>query len=504
MKLKKWLLPVLLIVVGSSSCTKLDEEVYSSIPIDKFFQSEKDVLMNAGRSYTKLQKFPEEFSVWSLTELASDEMVAPARDDGQVWDNGRWDQLQKHAVEPGNKINASAWSFVFEGISACNEVLYETEVSPIQFAGKDKIIAEIKILRAYFYYLGIDNWGNIPFTTDFTDKALPVQKDRKFIASFIIDEITSNVEKLQAAPTTEYYGRATQGMAYTLLAKMYLNAQEWIGENKYAEAVIAADKVIALNAYKIEDDFFTNFKVQNEVSKENIFVIPMDAIHTRDRFYWQQLTLNDASRATFDFVGQMWDEFVVEPGFLDKFSANDVRKKSFLFGQQYDKQGNPISFVENGVNVPFIYTPTIDNYMSRKRWEGARGAKYEYQPKLEYYITEMSNDFVLFRYADVLYTKLEALWRLGRAGEMINNADLQKIRTRAGLAPYTVADLNAAELLDEFGREFAWEGRRRQDQIRFGVWGNTWWNKPTSGPNKKLFPIPQIVLNANPNLQPNP
>ncbi|MCP9750968.1 RagB/SusD family nutrient uptake outer membrane protein [Ferruginibacter sp. HRS2-29] len=505
MKLKKWLLPALLIVVGTSlSCTKLDEEVYSSIPIDKFFQSEKDVLMNAGRSYTKLQKYPEEFSIWSLTELSSDEMVAPARDDGQVWDNGRWNQLQKHQVEPGNKINASAWQFVFEGISACNEVLYETEASTIQFAGKEKILAEIRILRAYFYYIAIDNWGNVPFSTDFTNRDLPEQKNRQFIASFIIDEINSNVDKLQAEPTSEYYGRVTQGMAYTLLAKMYLNAQEWLGTNKAVEAIAACDKVIALNAYRIEDNYFTNFKVQNEVSKENIFVIPMDAIFTRDRFYWQQLTLNDASRATFDFVGQMWDEFVVEPGFLDKYSANDIRKKSFLFGQQYDKQGNPISFVEGGVTVPFIYTTTISDYMSRKRWEGARGAKYEYQPKLEYYVTEMSNDFVLFRYADVLYTKFEALWRLGRAGEMIGNPELQKIRTRAGLAPYTVADINATELLNEFAREFAWEGRRRQDQIRFGVWGDTWWNKPTSAPSKKLFPIPQVVLNANPNLQQNP
>lgn len=504
MKSKSLFMLAIVVVASFFSCTKLDEDVYSSIPIDKFFQSERDLLMNAGRSYTKLQKYPEEFSVWSLSALSSDEMVAPARDDGQVWDNGRWDQIQKHQIVPGNKINQSAWDFVFEGISACNEVLYETEASSIQFAGKEKIVAEIKVLRAYFYYIAVDNWGNIPFSTDFTNRELPKQEGRQFVSSFIIQEINDNVAKLQASPTTEYYGRVTQGMAYTLLAKMYLNSKEWTGTDKAVEAVEACNKVIALNAYQIEDDYFTNFKVRNEVSKENIFVIPMDAIYTRDRFYWQQLTLNDASRATFDFVGQMWDEFVVEPGFLDKYSANDIRKKSFLFGQQYDKQGNPISFVEGGVNVPFIYTPTIDNYMSRKRWEGARGAKYEYQPKLEYYVTEMSNDFVLFRYADVLYTKLEALWRLGRAGEMIADPALQKIRTRAGLPAYTVGQITSAELLNELAREFAWEGHRRQDMIRFGVWGDAWWNKPATPATKKLFPIPQTVLSANPNLNQNP
>ena len=486
------------ITIGA--CTNLDEKVYSDIPLDSFFHTEKDVLMNAGRSYAKLQKFTEEFSLWSLGELASDEMVAPGRDDGLVWDNGRWNDIQKHQVSPTNKILGLAWANVFEGISGCNEVIYETEQSPITFPAKDQVVAEVKILRAYYYYWAMDNWGNIPFTLDYTNKSLPLQKDRKFVFAAIETEILSNISKLEDKPTTQYYGRVTQGMAYTLLAKLYLNAQEWIGVDENQKAVDACDKVIALGSYHIEDDFFTNFMVQNESSAENIFVIPMESVLTKDHFYWYTLTLNDASRATFGFKGGMWDEFILEPGFLDKFSNNDLRKKSFLFGQQKDKNGNDI--IIDG--VPFIYTSTVANYMARKKWEGARCCKYQYQDGLEYYVTDMANDFVLFRYADVLYTKLEALWRLNRAGEMLNNPDLQKIRTRAGLAPLTVGDLTASGLLDELGREFAWEGHRRQDMIRFGVWGNAWWNKPSSGPGAKLFPIPATVLSANINLVQNP
>lgn len=490
----------LVLLFSTISCTDLNETVYSDIPIDKFFNSEEDVLMNAGRAYTKLQSYPEEFSLWTLNELASDEMVAPARDDGFVWDGGRWDQIQKHKVQPTNKILTLAWGFVFEGISACNEVLYETEMTPIEFEGKDKIIAEIKVLRALFYYWAMDNWGNIPFSVDFTDKNLPVQKSREFVYNFLVDEIKNNIGKLQRTPDASYYGRVTQPMAYTLLAKIYLNAQEWVGTPKWQEAIDACDSVINLNAYTIEDNFFSNFAVHNENSAENIFVIPMQSIYTKDNFYWYTLTLNDASRPTFEFKGAMWDEFVLEPGFLDKYADNDVRKKSFLFGQQKDKSGNDI-YVDG---EPFIYTPTIADYMARKKWEGARCCKYEYQPDLEYYVNDMENDFVIFRYADVLYTKLEALYRLGRAGEMIDDPSLQKIRTRAGLAPYTLSDITDAELLDELGREFAWEGHRRQDQIRFGVYGNSWWNKPVSGPTAKIFPIPQSVMNANKNLVQNP
>lgn len=482
------------------SCTNLDEEVFSDIPLDKFFHTEKDVLMNAGRAYTKLQPYPEEFSLWTLTEMASDEMVAPGRDDGWVWDNGRWNEMHTHKISPTNKILTLAWESVFEGISACNEVIYETEETEITFPEKERIVSEIKILRALFYYWGMDNWGNIPFSDDFTDKNLPEQKGRKFVFDFLEQDIKANIDKLQAEPVTSYYGRVTQGMAYTLLAKMYLNAQEWIGENRFQEAVDACDKVIAIGSYQIEDDYFANFKVHNEGSRENIFVIPMNSIFTKDHFYWYTLTLNDASRATFGFKGLMWDEFILEPGYLDKYNDSDIRKKSFLFGQQKDKAGNDI--IIDG--EPFIYTTTVGNYMARKKWEGARCAKYEYQDGLEYYVTDMENDFVIFRYADVLYTRLEALWRLDRGGEMLGDPDLQKIRIRAGVPPLTGSDLTSEEFLNELGREFAWEGHRRQDQIRFGVWGSTWWNKPASGPNAKLFPIPQSILATNPNLVQNP
>ncbi len=502
MKKLNYTLLVLSLTIGLSmfSCTDLEETVYSDLPLDEFFHSEKDVLMYAGRAYTNLQRYPEEFGLWTLTQMASDEMVAPGRDDGFVWDNGRWDELHTHKVDPNNKILGLAWTSVFGGIGDCNEILNTIGSSSISFPAKDQIVCEIKIIRAYMYYWAMDNWGNVPFTDDWTNTDLPEQKGRKFLFDFIEKEILDNIDKLHSVPSPDNYGRVTQGMAYTLLAKLYLNAEEWIEENMYQESIDACDKVIALASYQIEDDYFANFKVKNELSAENIFVIPMHSIFTKDRFYWYTLTLNDASRATFGFKGQMWDEFIVEPNYLDKFSDSDLRKKSFLFGQQKDMNGADI--VIDG--IPFIYTTTVDDYMNRKKWEGARCAKYEYQKDLEYYVTDMENDYVLFRYADVLYTKFEALWRLGRAGEMIADADLQKIRTRAGLAPFTLGDITDAELLDELGREFAWEGHRRQDQIRFGVWGNTWWQKPSSGPNAKLFPIPQSVLSTNSNLNQNP
>lgn len=486
------------LILSATSCFDLTETPYSLIPSDKFFNTEKDIIAYAGRAYIKLQPYPEEQRLWSLGELAADELVIPTKHNGEWYDQGRWDDIHKLNTAPNNKILTQAWNMVFEGITACNEILFV--ISPLDFENKDRVLAEIKILRAFYYYWAMDYWGNIPFTVSYDTKELPEQKDREFIYDFIMQEINENIDHLQELPNAEYYGRVTKPMAYMLQAKMYMNAEEWIGENHFAEAVTACDNIIATGAYQIEDDYFTNFKVNNEGSKENIFVIPYHSQLTTEHFYWSYLTLNSASRPTINMTGVPWDGFVVNPVFFTKYAASDLRRNSFLFGQQYDKAGN--AMVIDG--QPFIYTPTIANYNSRGEWEGARIAKYEYQENLDYDINDMDNDFVLFRYADVLYTKLEALHRLGQAATFIADPELQKIRTRAGLTPYALGDLTNAELLDELGREFAFEGHRRQDMIRFGVWENAGWNKPITTANKRLFPIPQTAINTNSNLNQNP
>lgn len=490
----------IVLILMFSSCFDLSEQVYSKIPVNTFFRTEKDIIAYAGRAYVKLQPYPEEQRLWSLGELAADELVIPRKFNGEWYDQGRWNDIHehKHSALATNKILTQAWDMVFEGVSACNEILLV--ISPLQFENKARILAEIRILRAFYYYWAIDYWGNVPFSITYGSKELPEQKNRAFIYDFIMQEIDDNIDELQELPTPEYYGRVTKSMAYLLRAKMYMNADEWIDQPKYTEAVAACDEIIALNAYRIEDNYFDNFKIHNEDSEENIFVIPYHSQLTTEHFYWNYLTLNSASRASFNMTGVPWDGFMLNPVFFTKYAANDVRRNAFLFGQQYDKAGNPI--VING--NPFIYTPTIANYNSRGEWEGARCAKYEYQELLDFDVTDMENDFVLFRYADVLYTKLEALHRLGQAASFLGDPDLQKIRTRAGLTAYTIGDITDTELLDELGREFAWEGHRRQDQIRFGVWENAGWNKPVTDPKTRLFPIPQIALNTNPKLTQNP
>lgn len=118
----------------------------------------------------------------------------------------------------------------------------------------------------------------------------------------------------------------------------------------------------------------------------------------------------------------------------------------------------------------------------------------------------MNNDFAVFRYADVVLMRAEALVRQGRAGDAANLEDLKKIRTRAGLQPYTAAELTLDELYAERGRELAWEGWRHEDMIRFGKYLQQSWAHPAQNGEtfRELFPIPAEILNANPRLTQNP
>ncbi len=486
------------ICAGFYGCTDLDENPYSSIPMDEFFQNEQALLMNAGRAYTKLQPYPMEQTLWSLVTVSSDECIIPARNDNEWWDNGRWDEIQKHNVSSANKINRLAWEFVFEGISACNEVLYETRMSSMDFDGKDKIIAEIEILRALFYYWGMDAWGDIPFAIDFADKKLPVKKTRAEIYKFVEETVLANIDALDKEANSKNYGRVTQGMAYTLLAKLYLNAKVWIGTEQWSKANDMCDKVMELGQYQLEENFFDNFKVHNESSKENIFVIPYSSTLTTEYFYWYDLTLHAQSRETYNINDTPWDGFMTSPEFFLKYDDADLRKKTWIYGQQYDSKGKAI--VVDG--VPFIYNPIWpeSKYRGRDKWDGARCGKYEFQTDgLQYDIVDMENDFVIFRYADVVMMKAEALMRMGRTADAIALTDFQKIRTRVDM-PVFDATLTLDMLLDERGREFAWEGHRRQDLIRFDKWNNAWFAKPYTI-TQQVFPIPQTAIDANPNLK---
>lgn len=501
---KIWTIALLGLLFG---CTNLDENVYSGIAMDDFFKNEAELVANAGRAYTKLQGYNSEQSLWTLLLQASDECAVPASG-GSWYSNGRYEEIQTNKIPATNRLLTRGWDWIFNGIAACNEIIYETELSSIEFDGKDKIIAEMKVLRAFYYYMAIANWGNVPFTVDYLETGYPEQKDRRFVFDYLEEEITTNIDKLDSMPSATNYGRATQAAAYCLLAKMYLNADVWFNTPMFDKAEAACKKIMDSNGYEIEDNYETNFDINNENSKENIFVILYDRIHTSGSstsFYLHTLTLEAASQATFNISYGPWSGFLCQPDFFKTYDEKDTRRaQTWLYGQQYSLDGKDLEFAYNPV---FDESKYFNSNGGRGLYDGARCWKWHYQTdgSLTSYTISMDNDFAIFRYADVVLMYAEALIRQGRESEAVQLDDLKKIRTRAGLKAYTLGELTLDELYAERGRELAWEGWRHEDMIRFGKYLLKYWAHPDiSGETfRNLFPIPTDVLNANPKLVQN-
>lgn len=501
-KILKYIGVSLTAALSFTGCFDLDEQTYTEIPIDKFFKNEQELVATAGRAYTKLQAYCTEQSLWTLNLQVSDECAVPVNAAGE-WTDERYGQLHRHTYNASNKLVNQGWNFCFDGIAACNEILYELNLSEIEFEGKGKILAEVEVLRALFYMLAIDGWGNVPFSIDYTDTSYPEQKDRAFMFNFIEKAILDNIEELDATASIENYGRVTQGVAWTILAKLYLNAETWINEPMWEEAADACQQVMNLGCYHIEQDYTLNFAVVNEASTENIFAIPYSTNYTEsdhNAFILFILALDSWGADKFNISASVWDGFVCQPDFFESYAEKDLRRD-----QTWMYAGNQLPQMSDAP-----YNPVFDESLystGRGVQDGARIWKWNYQTDdlLLSDQTSMENDFAFFRYADVVLMYAEALVRQGRAADAANLADLQAIRTRAGLAPYTAADLTLDELLAERGRELAWEGWRRQDLIRFGKYDEAWWAKPSLGdPRRNLFPIPTTVRNANPNLAQNP
>ena len=502
-----------LVMSTAASCVNLDEEVYSYISQDNFFTSEEQVAIYAGRAYTSLQNWGSEQSWLTMDMLLGDEACAPITPEGAWNDNGSYKELQEHRIPTASKLNLMTWDFIFDGIAACNDVIYALENSKFEFDGRARVLSEIRVLRAFFYYIAADGYDNVPFCINKLDTSYPKPQNRAYLFGWIENEIITNIENLADSRETNYYGRITKGVAYTLLTKLYINAPVWGQPAQYDKAAAAAKAVITSGTYSLATNYKDNFIVHNETSPEAIFAIPYSTqyIESSDNaFCLFALTLSANIAKKKYSIGDGWYGYVGQPDFIQTYEEGDKRlTDTYLFGQMYDKEGREMSISIKGSKdpVPYIIDPIFpesDFVNGRSELEGAFLHKWEYQDDglLTSYKISMENDIFIFRYADVILLYAEALLRDGKGLDALALDGLKQIRERAGLKDITNWDLD--KLYIERGHEMALEGWRRQDMVRFGTYQNTWWAKKERTPDGKvLLPIPSEILNANPNLVQN-
>jgi len=384
------------------------------------------------------------------------------------------------------------WRGPWPGILSCNLVIQNVPDINMDETLRNRVIGEAKFLRANYYFILVRYFGDVPLITtpqSTTDtNYYPSRVDKQQIYNLIVQDLKDAIDLL---PTRDTYtgadvGRASKGSAVGLLAKVYLT----LGD--YADVIPLCQQVTSMG-YSLNADYMNNFDPAHKNGPESLFEVQYSGQTTYGFFD----DLNQASWAS-TFMGPRNTTFVAgaygwnQPTqeFVDSYEPGDKRKnQTILYEGCPDFNGNVYSstYSTTGYNVRKFLVPT--------------SVSPQYNTS--------SEDFPVLRYADVLLMQAEALNETGKTAEA--EAPLNQVRERAGLPDIhgeNQADMRNT-ILHERRMELAFEGDRWFDIVRVnnGQYGLDFLHsigKTNATAKNLLLPIPQVEIDANPNLQQNP
>ncbi len=431
-------------------------------------------------------------TMWNLQELSTDEAVWSYENDPGIPD------LQRNVWNDSNEFISGMFGRNALSLTLANDFLRSSEGLSIN--NIDVMRAEARFLRALAYYYFMDLYGKAPFVTELdpVDPTFqPPVAERQQLFDYIESEINEILPSLSAIGQGPY-ARADQGAAYMLLAKIYLNAEVYIGENRYSECVAACNSLINSGAYTLNPNYAFNFTSDNNLSNEIILGLPSDGLLSQS-FGSTTIILNG------------------EVGSIEG-NGDEIGVNGFGGAMRLRKQISEILEVPAAGDRNTLKTAgrTISVTSIADRDSGYTHAKYKNitsQGVPGSDRTFADTDFPLFRYADVLLMYAEAVKRGGTGGSESQAVQfINDLRNRANAPTIGATELTLLFLIDERGRELFWEGHRRQDLIRFGRFtGGTYnWEWKGDTPNGssipdflKIYPIPARSLATNPNLTQN-
>ncbi|MEN9918070.1 MAG: hypothetical protein RL662_506 [Bacteroidota bacterium] len=520
-------------LLNFSSCS-LDEIPYDEINEEEAYKSDKLIYLSGvaglyndiGGNGWHQGLAGSDRGLYDLNIITGDEAIIPTR--GADWyDGGQWLQLYQHEWTTSDGIVKGTWDYLYKVVGKTNTSLdkmgefYKADTTNIYLR---QYIAEVRAIRAMYYYYLLDNYARVPIVTSSSTPLNEVrQSDRKDVYAFTIQELQEALPLLKSAKSAapgSYYGRMTKSVAFFLLAKLALNAEvysdnDWTdngglpngskdftmnGQNIGAwKATIAYCDSITNEGYSLNPNFRANFAVKNEGSPENIFVIPMDPsvysarnmylVRTRNGAHGKALSNQDGwngTALTLDLLN-LYREDGGDPRLEMSFYTGKVKGAD---GNYVQLDGKDLEYIPDAIKAITTNEPT-------EKTAGARWAKYEEDLSALDAGKLVNNDFVLYRYADVVLMKAEAMVRDGQNADAL----LAQVRDRVK-APKKPATL--INILKERAMELSWEGFRRQDLIRFGQFTKPAMDRPKSEPKRIVFPIPAEVILINSNLTQNP
>lgn len=563
-----------------TGCTNLEEKLLDEVPSSQ----DADPEASLAAAYGQLGDgtFVDHGSVFALQEYSTDEALLPTR--GSDWgDGGKWRTMHEFTWNAGNDVVKNTWNQLNYGIGKSLFAIGSINKSSI--SNKALFLAEAKGLLAYYTYTTIDLFGQAPYR-DPDNQNAPIQvRKAETTIDALITEVESLIPNLADLKTQNTHaGRFTKQAAYALLADMYLNRavirNKTAGTFSFMEQAVNGggtdmDKVIQYSGllinnsmFSLESNYFHNFDINNDNSKEMIFSVVQKKNSNRnadnDLAYMSMERIQkpspdnrgtNASCVTPEFY-YSWNGNHDDPRFHRYYQYDDgtwfrndgtdvsvpssskvegTGKPWFHFnrglqaGQQYGPKivnGNFDLAADGRIKVYKLYTEknttlaadftpelNFDNpleavFTQAQINRGVRNFKFEFDPGYGNNGTS-GMDVPLYRLGGIYMMRAEAYFRSGNVTAAL--ADVNKLRTGRkrealfGNAPGTaIASLDADALFRESGFELYWEMYRRKAMIRFGKFDLAGTAKPASQPYRRIFPIPQTALDASKDFSQNP
>lgn len=536
MKHRFFALSVLAMSLSLTSC--LDETPKDQIPETEIYDSANSLYVNAVASLYNYIGAHEEGEglqgtcrgIYDYNTLTTDEAIIPIRG-GNWYDGGLWENMYDHTWTATDTDLYNVWKYLYKVIVLSTKSLETIEKHKALLTEQQRVdyAAEVRAVRAMYYYYAMDMFGRIPILQSSTQKTADIrQSNRSDVFWYVVKEL-QDVAPLLANEHSNlqgnYYGRVTRPVAWFLLAKLSLNAEvytddDWTDSSRPDGKTIMFDiegnkknawqtcvhycDLITAAGYTLEADYTKNFAVHNEGSSENIFTIPLDKILYLNEFHYLFRSRHYAHGGAYSGASENGTCATLHTMAVNGFGTEtpDARLDMNFYTGKVEVDGKYVT-LDDGTPLEYKPLAVEENLTASPYLEtaGARMKKYEVD-RTAYSDGRMpDNDIVLYRYADVLLMKSEAKVRNGESGDEEMNA----VRSRVGM-PSLSATLD--NILNERLLELVWEGWRRQDMIRFGTYCNQYDIHTPSEADKKgyttVFPIPEKAHELNPNLKQNP
>ena len=555
-----------------ASCS-LDETPRSKFSEEEAFSTPKLVYVNTvANVYSSIGNGlygSDGGSVHTFQEFSSDASMIPGRQ-GDWVDGGAWQNIFLHNFESSVSKYNDVWNNLYRVIGLANSSIDRLNKYLGEHPEYAEYVYELRALRAVYYYYVMDLFGQVPLVVSSQVSANEVeQSNRSDVFKFVTAELAECIPHLSDSKSQnegEYYGRITKAVAYMCMAKCAINApvytiddttptsySAFVGTDKSGKATASeeqgktvsemgkninitldgetrnawetaaycADQIASLG-YRLQPSYADNFIVANQNSVENIWTRPNDCVNYKIEDYNIVRTLHYNHGGAIGYQG--WNGACSSKQQMLVYgygTANPDPRLKLNFYTDKDYMEETGKAVEDGAtDKPLEYMPlavkvdfTATDDPHAMKCAGARMKKYEFDKSTTQQYS-FNNDLVIWRYADALLLKAEAEYRMGNKADALTIVN--EVRSRAAATPRTELTLN--DILNERMLELAWEGVRRQDQIRFctfteptadrfkGVTHNASagdYNDDTQG-YTMVYPIPYAVLNLNKKLHQNP